>query len=46
MLKAKEKAKEKAKIVKQGEPAKKKLRRKYVATLDMDEDIEDTSFIG
>ena len=42
-MKAKEQAKEKAKVAKQGGSTKWKLRRKYVATLDTDEETEDTS---
>ena len=33
----------KVRIAKQVQPTKKKMRRKYVATLDTDEEIEDTS---
>ena len=42
-MKAKEQAKEKARVAEQGGPTKKKLRRKYVATLDIVEEKKDTS---
>ena len=43
MQKAKEQAKERAIKIEQKGPPKKRLRRKYVATPESDEEIEDTS---